>query len=133
MYGYNLSAKWVNETRFPNSVTCIRMELGKFSDDPQLRQIVSEVVLNWFFRREDGTVFRAAEDNVFYRHWRVLEDPNERAPFTKRIYVIPMVTWRPVVEFDPFVDGYECPDLDLTSMARQMDRIPLSNVTVAYV
>jgi hypothetical protein len=130
--GYNISAQWVNQLRFPNSVTRIRMELGKFSNGPPLRQIVSEVVSKWFFRREDGVVFRAAEDDVFYRPWIANEATHSQAPRIEKLYIIPMVTWRPAGEFDPFADGYECPDLNLTSLARRLDRMPLGDITGAF-
>lgn len=130
-YGYNLSGKWVNKARFSRSVTRICMELGKFSDDPPLREIVSEVVSKWFFRREDGIVFRAAEDEVVYRRWVAYAAPDGRSSWMQKVYIIPMITWKPVDDFDPFADGYKCPDLDLTSLAMRMDRRPLGDITGA--
>jgi hypothetical protein len=131
MFGYKLSGKWVNNLRFPNSVTCIRMELGKFSDSPQIRIIVSQLVSKWFFRREDGMVFRAVANDVTRRLWIANEALRERDPRRERLYVIPMVTWRLADGFDPFADGYQCPDFDFTSLALQMDRTPLGDITGA--
>lgn len=127
--GYNLKAKWVNETRFPNSITRICMELGKFSDEAEVREIVSEVISKWFFRRRDGVIFRTAEDNVVCRRWVAHEPPRNQFSWTRKVYIIPMVTWKPVNDFDPFADGHECPDLNLTGLAKRSGRRPLGDIT----
>lgn len=129
--GLKLKAKWVNETRFPRSVTRIRMELGKFSDDPeQLHELVSQVREKWFFRRRGGAVFKV--DDVEYRRWVAYEHPHGGFQWTRKVYVIPTLTWKPVAEFDPFAEeGYKCPDLTL-DVARQMGRRPLGDITRRY-
>lgn len=130
MYDYKLRGDWVNRLRFPTSVTRIRMELGKFTENPRLGELVSKVISKWFFRREDGVVFRAAEDDVVYRRW-VAHDPTPtQLPRTQQVYDIPMVIWKPVDGFNPFADGYECPDLDLTRLAKRVRR-PLADITRA--
>ncbi|PCG98467.1 Hypothetical protein PENO1_058100 [Penicillium occitanis (nom. inval.)] len=130
-FGLNLKAKWVNKTRFPQSVTRIRMELGKFSDDPeQLREIVSQVCSKWFFRRRGGGVFRA--DDVEYRRWVAYEPPDGLFQWTRKTYVIPILTWKVVADFDPFAEeGYICPDLSLANVAQQ-GRRPLGDITRRY-
>lgn len=105
------------------------MELGKFSDEAEVREIVSEVISKWFFRRRDGVIFRAAEDNVVYRRWVAHEPPRNQFSWTRKVYVIPMVTWKPVNDFDPFADGHECPDLNLTGLAKRSGRRPLGDIT----
>lgn len=115
--GLYFDAEWVNASRFLRSAMRIRMELGKYSSKARFREIVSEMVSKWFFRREDGVVFRAAEEDVVYRRWAAHELPQWQWS-GKLVYIIPMVTWKPVDDFDPFADGYECPNLDLTKTAK---------------
>ena len=106
------------------------MELGKFTEEAEFRAVVSEVISNWFFRRQDGAVFRAAEDDVVYRWWVAYEDPQNRFQWTRMVYVIPMVTWKPVTNFDPFADGHKCPDLNLTNLVvKRRGRRALGDIT----
>ncbi|EED23106.1 hypothetical protein TSTA_065610 [Talaromyces stipitatus ATCC 10500] len=107
-----LSADWVNEIDFPNSVKCVRMDFGKFHDVDRVEEITSKVIENWFFRREESTERPRSED-LF------CDVMASYSFFRMKHYVIPTVTWKLTESFNPFVDNYKCPDLDFTNRLPQ--------------
>ncbi|RAO69876.1 uncharacterized protein BHQ10_005888 [Talaromyces amestolkiae] len=119
-----IEAKWVNEVRFSSAVKIIEMEFrALWINKYMLALIANFVAKNWFFRREDGVVLKPVTIERSLRYLARADDARKERDFwgpepvfrTERNYrmLINTITYKPVPGFDPFINGYECPDLDL--------------------
>jgi hypothetical protein len=79
------------------------------------------VATNWYFRREDGVVFKPVTLERSFKYLACSDDPSKEltswgtkagGPGSYYSLLINTVTWKLASGFDPFADGYECPDLD---------------------
>lgn len=118
-----IEAKWVNKVRFSQAVKVIEMEFRALRINKYMLGVIAEFVAkNWFFRREDGVVFKPITLERSLRCLAGSDDPKKERSFwgervggpkTSYSMLINTVTWKPTPRFDPFAEGYECLDLDL--------------------
>ncbi|KAI7976614.1 hypothetical protein EIK77_009845 [Talaromyces pinophilus] len=118
-----IEAKWVNEVRFSPAVKTIEVEFRSLRIHKYILALIAYFVANnWFFRREDGAVFKPVTIKRSLKYLAGSDDPKkEHSVWKERVggpgkyysLLINTVTWKPTPGFDPFTDGYECPDLDL--------------------
>lgn len=121
-----IEAKWVNEIRFSPAVKIIEIEFCALRINKYMLALIANFVAkNWFFRREDGVVLKPVTIERALRHLHVASIDDARKahdfwgpegcfmPKTYYSMLINKVTYNPAPGFDPFTNGYECPDLDL--------------------
>lgn len=118
-----IEAKWVNEVRFSPAVKTIEVEFRSLRIHKYILALIADFVTkNWFFRREDGVVFKPVTIERSLKYLAGSDDPKKEYSVWKehvggpgKYYsmLINTVTWKPTSGFDPFVDGYDCSDLDL--------------------
>lgn len=117
-----IEAKWVNEVRFSEAVKTIEIEFREVWKDKYMLGFFAEFIAkNWFFRREDGVVFKQVTLERSFKYLACSNDPAKELSFwgskvggpgSHYSMLINTVTWKPTPGFDPFAGGYECPDLD---------------------
>lgn len=117
-----IEARLITGVNISPAVKVIKMEFRGLKMNKFMLGFFAEFVAkNWFFRREDGVVFKPVTLERSFKYLACSEDSSKelsfwgtRVHFPGSYYslLINTVTWKPTPGFDPFADGYECPDLD---------------------
>ncbi|KAL2812201.1 hypothetical protein BJX63DRAFT_397220 [Aspergillus granulosus] len=98
-----INAKWVNQARFPNSVTRFTMDFESLERrKEEIDLLVEQAVERWGFLRKDGGILRATREDVSVSRWtgssmfggrRWVRDEDPAKPGVLSYYVV-SVTWK---------------------------------------
>jgi hypothetical protein len=115
-----IDGKWVNDTRFPDSLQTINLELESLARKAgQIDDVANQVAEKWHFRTQDGTIF-TARDSMQVSQWtggstwnRVRWVRDESKQPEKIEFYVKKVTWvrdRSLFE----IPGGGAPDLSVS-------------------
>lgn len=98
-----IGSTWVNSCRLPDSTLAMRMQLeSTMRRKDQIDDIAGQMIEKWTFRREDGTLLRATQEDVSVQTWtgkstwegaRWVRDESRPGEID---YYVKTVVWKPV-------------------------------------